>query len=94
MVEREQDRESIALPYCGCESVFCGTDDDRNRRYLVGIIEKREVTLCFIFLPNVKSGGTAAQDSQSEANEGRCPALPPTYCSAFILSASQTLTMD
>ena len=47
-----------------------------------------------IILQNVKSGGTAAQDSQSEANEGRCPALPPTYCSAFILSASQTLTMD
>ena len=42
MVEREQDRESIALPYCGCESVFCGTDDDRNRRYLVGIFPLKQ----------------------------------------------------
>jgi hypothetical protein len=33
-------------------------------------------------LPNVKCGGTAAQDSQSEANEGACPPLPPTSCSA------------
>lgn len=32
------------------------------------------------FLPNVRCGGTAAQDSQSEANEGRCPPLPPTSC--------------
>ena len=31
-------------------------------------------------LPNVRCGGTAAQDSQSEANEGRCPPLPPTTC--------------
>ena len=34
------------------------------------------------FLPNVKCGGTAAQDSQSEANERRYPPLPPTTCSA------------
>ena len=34
-----------------------------------------------ISLENVKCGGTAAQDSQSEANEGRCPPLPPTTCS-------------
>ena len=31
---------------------------------------------------NVKCGGTAAQDSQSEANEGAYPPLPPTTCSA------------
>ena len=29
---------------------------------------------------NVKCGGTAAQDSQSEANEGAYPPLPPTTC--------------
>ena len=34
-------------------------------------------------LENVKCGGTAAQDSQSEANEGAYPPLPPTTCSAF-----------
>jgi hypothetical protein len=34
-----------------------------------------------IFLPNVKCGGTAEQDSQSEANEGRYTPLPPTTCS-------------
>ena len=31
---------------------------------------------------NVKCGGTAAQDSQSEANKGAYPPLPPTTCSA------------
>ena len=31
---------------------------------------------------NVRCGGTAAQDSQSEANEGAYPPLPPTTCSA------------
>ena len=30
---------------------------------------------------NVKCGGTAAQDSQSEANEGAYSPLPPTTCS-------------
>ena len=29
---------------------------------------------------NVKCGGTATQDSQSEANEGAYPPLPPTTC--------------
>ena len=32
------------------------------------------------FLANVKSGGTAALDSQSAANEGRYPPLPRTTC--------------
>ena len=40
------------------------------------------------FLPNVRCGGTAAQDSQSEANEGRYTPLPRTTCSvSFELGA-------
>ena len=41
-----------------------------------------------VLLANVKSGGTAAQDSQSEANEGACPPLPRTTCSVCIFSSS------
>jgi len=37
-----------------------------------------EDVIHLIFFINVKSGGTAAQDSQSEANEGAYPPLPPT----------------
>jgi hypothetical protein len=34
---------------------------------------------------NVRCGGTAAQDSPSEVNEGRYTPLPPTPCSLLIL---------
>lgn len=43
-------------------------------------------SICEISLPNVKCGGTAAQDSQSKANEGACSPLPPTTCSALEVS--------
>jgi len=42
-------------------------------------------------LENVKSGGTAAQDLQSEANEGACPPLPPTTCSPLLVLCSRLL---
>ena len=59
----EESREITKDRECRCEV------DDGGFRLLHRVLHS---------LHNVKCGGTAAQDSQSEANEGASPPLPRT----------------
>jgi hypothetical protein len=57
-------------------------NSDKTPQLYIGLDFHKEKTSVAITDPGVKSVARRKEDSQSEANEGRCPPLPQLYCSA------------